>query len=433
MLLGSKTREKIKNKFNISYLKNDDGGDDGGEHDKPPTIMDDYNAEQDYTDTRDTSLRSIKINSKESFQLPSPYIFAHDLEQKGDASLDLSFLNTNSPPQTLHGKKINLCIFNVQQTPKPYLSYLLYKYAQEDDMQEMLVFPFFKSTNDNQPIVNIAREKISKIFNNWGADIDYKGYLDTENDDVYLFFENKFIQEILFNQKRNDTWWWAVVDELINLKEVLNFPISNSVTTFILHYPLLVILFDENNIKIETPMIGFHGSYYKKITFISIFGLLRAGITASMGPYYYFANYKRVGRYALWALTNDKDNEDIKIVDDDRRFDRGGIVRFVLFLGKTKFFLNHPSDPKDSSKKNNDTEYINSTLRQRDVDGKWTKQHQSVFVSEIMIYLKNVNYTIAPQMVIKDYLQQVPLSYHYVDTEQVKDNNFNEFDTFYIE
>ena len=54
------------------------------------------------------------------------------------------------------------------------------------------------------------------------------------------------------------------------------------------------------------------------------------------------------------------------------------------------------------------------TMRISDHDGKWSEHNDSVFLGKIELdngsYLKNT-----PIIVLKDYHQQIPLSYHYID------------------
>ena len=427
MLLGHKTRDKLKKHFNTLRTKSIKKDEEASDLVVPTPLTTNYRRS---TEGDKDGLISLQLGKKENFALPSPYIFANT-PPSGEGKLDQSFLKRGEPPEASRDKKINICVYNIQQKPTPYLTYLLYKYPRTvNGEEEEVIFPFINHIpNNSQSIIELTREKMKKVLSGWDKNIEYKGYLDNSAG-VHLVFECRYENDLLLHQTRDDVWWWGLVDEMVNNKSLLNFPVAPTVTQVFLENPLLGILFDAKNTKIECPMVGFHGGYHKAIAFIAVLGLTRASITASMGPYYYFADYKRAGRYAMWATEFSKTQPDI-VVDESNRFDRGGIVRFALFLGKSKFFLNRPDDPPDLSTKNVVNEYIKKTIKQRDVDGMWAQHHDSVFVSKSEITINGDVRTIAPQIILKNYTQQQPLSYHFVNTEQISD--IGELENYFIE
>jgi len=428
MLLGHKTRDKLKKHFNTLRTKTANKEEMDSETPAPAPI---YHRSVDTSEQDGIGRRSIQLGKKENYVLPSPYIFANRIPSS-EGKIDLSFLKTGEPPETTRDKKVNMCVYNIQQKPTPYLTYLLYKYPKTANENEKVIFPFIDRIPDkSKSIIEFTREKMEKVLSDWDKNIEYKGYLDKSNE-THLVFECRYTNDLLLHQTRDDVWWWGLVDEMINNKVILNFPVSPEVTGLFLEHPLLAILFDAKNTKLEIPMVGFHGGYHKAIAFIAVLGLTRASITASMGPYYYFGDYKRAGGYAMWTTEFSKTQPDI-VVKKSGRFDRGGIVRFALFLGKSKFFLNREDDPPDSSEKNNTNAYIQKTIKQRDVDGEWTKMNDSVFVSGHEFTINGELRIIAPQIILKNYTQQMPLSYHFVNTEQISSNKMREFDTYYIE
>ncbi len=60
------------------------------------------------------------------------------------------------------------------------------------------------------------------------------------------------------------------------------------------------------------------------------------------------------------------------------------------------------------------------TMRISDHDGKWAENYDSTFLGKIELdngeYLKNT-----PIYVLKEYEQQIPLSYHFIDKRYLKD------------
>ena len=98
---------------------------------------------------------------------------------------------------------------------------------------------------------------------------------------------------------------------------------------------------DEDDIVYETPSVGYYGSYYKNIAMTSVFGLRREEPTASLGPYYYFGSYERAMRDAIWSSSKKpmKVDGELITIDEEGRYDKGGLVRFALFMGKTNVMM----------------------------------------------------------------------------------------------
>ena len=69
-------------------------------------------------------------------------------------------------------------------------------------------------------------------------------------------------------------------------------------------------------------------------------------------------------------------------------------------------------------------------MRISDHDGKWSENYDSVFLGKIELdngsYLKNT-----PIIVLKDYNQQIPLSYHYIDKSCLNEK-YDENDNYII-
>ena len=68
--------------------------------------------------------------------------------------------------------------------------------------------------------------------------------------------------------------------------------------------------------------------------------------------------------------------------------------------------MNRPNDPEDSSKltqdKKNSDEWISSTARLRDVDGRWTQNYNSVYQG-IMLLKNGKRNQRGPHWVLRDY------------------------------
>jgi len=97
------------------------------------------------------------------------------------------------------------------------------------------------------------------------------------------------------------------------------------------------------------------------------------------GPFYYFTDLANAMRYACY---NESNNE---------RYEKGGLVRFILFPGKMKMFSQH--DKIDTSEMaevifENDPSEKN-TGQFRDNDCKWTLRYNSAYNGDYNIKLLN--------------------------------------------
>ena len=213
--------------------------------------------------------------------------------------------------------------------------------------------------------------------------------------------------------------------EIVNHRKMLSFPIRDDVCDFFLENSEFLFLRDEYDILYETPSVGYYGSYYKNIAMTSVFGLRREGPTASFGPYYYFGYYERAMRDAIWSSSGkpmEVDGELITI-DEDGRYDKGGLVRFALFMGKTNVMMSRDTDAEDQSKVSQELAhnnvFVEETMKIRDVDANWVSGFNSVRHGKHMVKIDGREpRVLLPQIVVKDYNQQVPLSYYYVNTDQ---------------
>jgi hypothetical protein len=128
-----------------------------------------------------------------------------------------------------------------------------------------------------------------------------------------------------------------------------------------------------------------------------------------------------------------------KLITDNEngRYLKGGIVRFALFAGKTKYIENMPNDPIDESeiKKNRiqdtnlNTAYEILTLRISDHDGLWSNSYDSVYLCDIELDDGSILHD-THILALKEYNQQVPLSYHYIDKSKLHEK-FNPNDYSY--
>lgn len=345
--------------------------------------------------------------------------------------------------------RINVCAYMVATNGlKPYLKYLLYKYPESSESQsDLLVFPFFLY-EDSMDIQEECSDKLLGYLDNIAGNdsIHVVGYKKTEiGVNIFIELDSKIYGSLndIQHQTRSTDLWFVLIKEIIDIKNVVNFPIHASVTEFFLQNMEFLFLLDKNRKPYTLPLVAYHGNYYKMISFVAVFGLKRSSVFSSLGPYYYFGTYEKALRYSVWTQNHKPmtiEGETIT-VNDTGKYKKGGIVRFAIFPGNMKVSLNKPNDPEDTSKltqSNKDSdEWVSLTARLRDVDGKWTNKYNSVYQGVILLKNGKKNQR-GPHWVLRDYAQQTPLTYHYVDTAKfddglVKEPTYYKDNVYYVD
>ena len=232
--------------------------------------------------------------------------------------------------------------------------------------------------------------------------------------------------------------WWVTISEIFNYKKLLYFDINETVVNYFKNNPTIMQLF-YNNMLLETPIICYHGNHSKMIAYISIFGIKKAGITSRFGPYYYFTDFNNSMRYGCYniALNNQILEDGTKItINENGKYDKGGIVRFVIFSGKMKVFMkNDKNDESNMSKFLSDkNEFDRKTQQFRDCDGKWTDKYDCAYNGEYDIKMDNGDIKkLDIRWCIHDYKNQIPLSFHMIDIKSVPDKYNKYYNNYKIE
>jgi hypothetical protein len=299
--------------------------------------------------------------------------------------------------------KVHVCPYKVNNKYKfPFLNFLLHKKKGETTL-EFLEIPIFKSF-DSRELINYSKICLFGLcmlndLNNFIENCCFNGFYLFENN-LYLFFDINNCDININDIYSNNTLWFAIIDEIVNHQNICNIKINDNVKNLFISNDNLCFLINENNESYEIPVIGFSGSTKSKAHFKYIFGESIQNKNALLGPYYYFTDFKN-------TFKDDK-NE--------------CIIRFALFTGNVKYIENINNDPIDNSdiKKqrlqdyNLDQNIERLTMRISDHDGLWSKTFDSAYLGYTELdngdYLKNT-----PIIVIKEYEQQIPLSYHYIN------------------
>lgn len=337
---------------------------------------------------------------------------------------------------------INLCVYSIDRTGKyPFLKYLLVNSGYNT-----FTLPKIQSFNsfNADSLISYSNVFLSGLlgvetFEEFNNNIIFNGYYEFENK-LYLFYDISN-SSLNINQTYLNDLKLCLIDEITNTANICNVPIDNDTTNFFILNSDINYLYDINGTPYEIPIVGYVGKYnQQKLNFTLTFGETSKDKTSIMGPFYYFSNFNRSVRVGGWSHNFKPEYKLNNILTDNEygRYIKGGIVRFALFIGKTKYIENFPNDKHDESDIKNErlldedlnNKYEMFTIRISDHDGLWTKEYESVYLGNIELddgnYLEDT-----PMIVLKDYNQQVPLTYHYIDKSSLgnkydpKSNNYS--------
>jgi hypothetical protein len=340
---------------------------------------------------------------------------------KHNLSKDIETIKT--PDQYIN---IILCVYQINSNGKlPFLQYLLVNNGYQSLTLPKL--PVYTSFNKGSLVpysqVYLSGILQSKEFEQFSNDISFDGFYEY-NDDIYMFFditkcEINVDETYLSNHVR-----FGLIDEIINHKNICNIQIDYNTSIFFIKNEWLTYLYDENDKPYEIPVVGFVGKQTEqKAKFVMTFGESAKNKSAIVGPYFYFTSFHKAIREGGWSHNYEPETNYGKVITDENgKYKKGSIVRFALFVGKTKYIENSPNDPSDCSEikkqRMEDNELDRKrevqTLRISDHDGIWTKTYDSAYLGKLELddgsFLEDT-----PMLVLREYTQQVPLSYHFID------------------
>jgi len=333
---------------------------------------------------------------------------------------DLTRLEDNKNSNNYKGK-VNICIYTTvtENSIQPFLLYLLYK--DKNDMK----IPYINTRGDN--LFEEIESKIEHITNNLTS--VYKGQL-LFNNELYVFYQlddNVYSVNMLTQQ---DVWWFALITEICYLKKIMTFDIDTSVYDFFMNHTYLCKLYDKHNNQYMSPHPLYYGSNIEYIEHIVAIGVNKNSFNADFGPFYNFGSYDIGARYGGWSLrfkpyigsilSDISEYSDTLLTDNDfGRYTFGGIVRFAVFLGNHKTFLNRPHDKEDKSRYADGANIIAEKRKIVDVSGSWAKKYNSIHKGEMDIHQYNLAGQKGYTFVVKKFNQQYPLTYHKLDKNKM--------------
>jgi hypothetical protein len=246
-----------------------------------------------------------------------------------------------------------------------------------------------------------------EIFNEL---IKFDGFYEYNNK-LYLFFDLTENKVNLYDIYSNSSLWFGLINEIVNHKNICNIKISESVSNFFQENQDFCFLIDDKDCIYELPMVSFISTTEKKLNFTYTFGQTKEDKNQILGPYFYFKDY-----YTAFEEAGSLIKDNMKM----------GLVRFAIFTGNVKYIENYPNDQVDESEikkqrlqdPNLDQNIERLTMRISDHDGKWADKYDSAYLGNVE--LDDGSYLNKLIVVVKEYEQEIPLSYHYINKNTLK-------------
>ena len=304
--------------------------------------------------------------------------------------------------------KANMCIFTVNtEISKPFLMFLL------NNKKGYFTWPNFTSKK------NVKSECENKLINlQILNDVEFSGYIE-KNNELYVFYKLEDNFDYDQNLKTTTPFWFITMFEILFSRKIMYFKIDSKVYDIFIKERRLQYLLDKNNLYYQIPLILYNGAPSQKLDFYLEAGLLKASVTASQGPYYYFANYMRAAKFAGWNVMGGYKEEERggELITDNQfgRYIKGGVIRFIVYPGKTKTVMNRPWDKKNEQ--NDNAKLSEERKKVYDTKGNWVNEYDSVILGPIKVDNKIIHN--GTSLTVKSFYQYKSLSYHYLDKKTV--------------
>ena len=333
---------------------------------------------------------------KKMTEYKTVYLNAYDINNEGKYPFQRFLLTNTTFHKMLDFPQINISSLNCINN-KNYINELL-------NYSKVCLFDLFT--------------EIIFDFDEFNRQIEFTGFYEFNNN-LYIFYDITKLKLKLNDVFRSNNLWLALMDELTNLGHVCNIKIHDDVTHLFVFGKNsdLCFLINENETIYEIPIVSYVRKPENKLNFTYTFGQIQSNKNSLFGPYYYFTNYYNSCVSTAYLPLNNFSNYNSNLLDI-----KYGIVRFAIFTCKTKYIENNVNDSIDTSvtkqqrlidsKFNRVEEQM--TMRITDHDGKWSENYDSIFLGRVELDDGN-KYKYNNIIAVKDYLQQVPLSYHFID------------------
>ena len=351
--------------------------------------------------------------------------------------------------------EIRICTYQINMLCYiPFLEYLMV--LDEKGDKKVFEFPKFEYTlNKRKSVEKQAEEHVVKTLmqNEDNADdgindhvVKFRGIFKPKDksssktgkkkrSSVYLFFQKYFKKPKHAPQlSKRDRAWWVLPSEIANFKKVMYMDVDPNVNELFIRNPEIMHLYDCKGRLLETPTICYFGDEFQKIKYLAFFGLLKAPVKSSFGPFYVATNFLSSMKYACY--THNQQPFELysgeKITSGEHgKYKEGGVLRMVLFIGKMKVFLRdgEPDDSQISQELAKTDKTVEKFLPLRDSNGNWTEEYDTAYKG---LHFASINDDVVVNPVewfFKDYSHSLVISYHNIDTTNIP----GKFDVDYAE
>lgn len=348
--------------------------------------------------------------------------------------------------------EINICTYQINTSCQlPFIEYLMvlsdknvfefpkfnYTLTKRKGVEEQAEEHILKVVMRDEHADNANNHviKFRGIFKYSSTSLKKNANVKTSKKSVYLFFQKFFKTPKHPPQlsKRNHVWW-VVASEIVNFKKVMYMDIDPAITDLFIKNPEIMHLYDCKSRLLETPTICYFGDEFQKIKYLAFFGLLKAPVKSSFGPFYVATNFLSSMKYACY--THNQQPFQLytgeKITSGEHgKYKEGGVLRMILFIGKMKVFLRDgpPDDSQISQELARTDKTIEKFLSLRDSNGNWTEEYDTAYKG-LHFASTNGDVVVNPvEWFFKDYSHFVVISYHNMDTTNIPDK----FDVDYVD
>ena len=329
-------------------------------------------------------------------------------------------------------KNITICAYEINNTSlNPFLKYLLYKEKITDNLDFPIVDISIFSMNTIQLIKFIQGYLFTILlltnFENFFKTIEYKGfYIFEEN--LYIFFDLTNCKLMIHDIYKINKTWFCIMDEIINEKHICNIKINETVSDFFINNNKFIFLKNKKDKIYQIPIIAYTGNNHKMLNFTYTFGMTKSNNNSIVGANYYFTNFINAFKQSCFLQNINNEityGELMKPFSKNEKCIKSGIVRYALFLGIVNVKQNLPNDNLDESEIKKER-LINTTLNNKyelltrrisDHDSNWTEHYDSIYLGNIKLDNNEILKNNSPIIVLKNYEQQSPLSYHFIDNK----------------
>ena len=390
------------------------------------------------------------------------YPFASTLSKDFESLLDFDFEDVpdsdgasgdDSGDNSNEDVKLNLCIYQINTSCEiPFLEFLMLR--QKHEKKKVFEFPHFDYVSSKRTVLQQAEHYVSHTLATLDNDNDHNGDEESEekNDNgitkfrgffkhsskkgttkktqpnIYLFFQKYFkkLKHPPQLSKQNDVWW-IVTSEIVNFKKVMYTDVDASIYELFIRNPEIMHLYDCKGRLLETPTVCYYGDQFQKIKYLAFFGLLKAPIKSSFGPFYVATNFLSSMKYACYT----HDQKSFELYSGESitsgkhgKYKEGGVLRMVLFIGKMKAFLKDdpPDDSQISQELAKTDESIDKLMALRDSNGNWTEEYDTAYSGLYFVALQEGAVAVnTVEWFFKNYNHSAVISYHKMDTADIPD------------